>query len=201
MDSGRYRASQSGGMVNRSEQPQAAAHRAAPQAQPQPRQVEEDPQPRSSHHRAPAPQAERPARFERRRPRLPLLIIVGVLVLALLAWGAYSFTRNANTGIDGGRYQAVFLSNGQTYFGKLSVQNDDYMRLTDIYYLQTQAGEESADPQATTDQSNVQLIKLGDEVHGPEDEMIISKDQILFYENLKTDGSVANSIQQFQQSN
>lgn len=198
MDSGRYRASQSGGMVNRSEQP-VAQRAAAPQ--PQSRQPEDEPQPRTAHHRAPATPTYASERPSRRRPRLPILIIAGVLLLALLGWGAYTFTRNANTGIDGGRYQAVFLSNGQTYFGKLSVQNDGYMRLTDIYYLQTQAGEESADPQATTDQSNVQLIKLGDEVHGPEDEMIISKDQILFYENLKTDGSVANSIQQFKQSN
>lgn len=201
MDSGRYRASQSGGMVNRSEQPAAAPRAAAPQPQVHVRQPEEDPQSRSSHHRAPATPAFTSERSGRRRPPLPILIIIGVLILGLLAWGAYSFTRNANTGIDGGRYQAVFLSNGQTYFGKLSVQNDGYMKLVDIYYLQTQAGEDSADPQATTDQSNVQLIKLGDEVHGPEDEMIISKDQILFYENLKTDGNVANSIQQFKQAN
>lgn len=43
----------------------------------------------------------------------------------------------------------------------------------------------------------MQLIKLGDEIHGPEDEMILSKDQVLFYENLKTDGKVAQSIEKY----
>jgi len=108
------------------------------------------------------------------------------------------------TGIDGGKYQAVFFANGQVYFGKLQVFNGGYLKLTDIYYLQSQSSGDSSNPQATSkDQaagSNVQLIKLGDEIHGPEDEMIISKDQVLFYENLKADGKVAQSIKKFKDS-
>jgi hypothetical protein len=74
------------------------------------------------------------------------------------------------------------------------------MKLSDIYYLQAQAAaNESENPQETSSKSSdVQLIKLGNEVHGPEDEMIISKDQILFFENLKTDGKVSDSIKQYQ---
>jgi ABC-type Zn uptake system ZnuABC Zn-binding protein ZnuA len=43
----------------------------------------------------------------------------------------------------------------------------------------------------------VQLIKLGSEVHGPEDAMMIAKAQVLFYENLKPDGKVAQSISKY----
>lgn len=139
-----------------------------------------------------------------RKPILPFLIILTVVLLGIIGWLAFSGLRNAGTGIDSGRYQAVFFTNGQVYFGKLAAFNDDYMKLTEIYYLQAQAGESgSENPQATnTDQnSNVQLIKLGEEIHGPEDEMIISKDQVLFYENLKTDSKVVQSIGQFKRSN
>lgn len=127
-------------------------------------------------------------------------IIGVVVVLALVAgWFMWSNMNGGAVAIDGSKYQAVFFSNGQVYFGKLHASNGDYMRLTDIYYLQSQQStddKDSSNPQETgTDQNNVQLVKLGDEIHGPEDEMIISKDQILFYENLKSDGKVAQSIQ------
>jgi hypothetical protein len=97
----------------------------------------------------------------------------------------------------------VFFTNGQVYFGKLQSFNSGYLKLTNIFYLQSQSSSDtSSNPQATAkDQSgNVQLIKLGDEIHGPEDEMIISKDQVLFYENLKAGGKVAQSIKKFTDS-
>jgi hypothetical protein len=121
-------------------------------------------------------------------------------LLILLGWFVYRSSTAAN--IDTSKYQAVFFTNGQVYFGKLKSVNSGYMKLTDIYYLQAQSTEnESENPQETSSKSSdVQLIKLGNEVHGPEDEMIISKDQILFFENLKGNGKVTDSIKQYQQS-
>ena len=104
--------------------------------------------------------------------------------------------------IDSSKYQAVFFTNGQVYFGKLHTLNNNYMKLTDIFYLQAKDPSTNADsknPQETSTQQSpdVQLVKLGNEVHGPVDEMIISKDQMLFFENLKKDGKVAASIGQY----
>ena len=123
---------------------------------------------------------------------------LGLGLLVLLGWFVYRSSTAAS--IDNSKYQAVFFTNGQVYFGKLKSVNSGYMKLTDIYYLQAQSQEnESENPQETSSQSSdVQLIKLGNEVHGPEDEMIISKDQILFFENLKSSGKVTNSIKQYQ---
>lgn len=106
--------------------------------------------------------------------------------------------------IDGNKYQVVAFANGQMYFGKLHAFNGEYMKLTDIYYLQTQDGKNgsSENPQQTAaNQNDIQLIKLGDEIHGPEDEMMISKDQVLYYENLKDDGKVAQAIAKFKGAN
>lgn len=128
-----------------------------------------------------------------------------VLVLALIGWFLYRSSLAAH--IDSDRYQAVFFTNGQVYFGKLEKLNGNYFKLNDIFYLQAQsdseATNESENPQQTSNQqsSDVQLIKLGSEVHGPEDEMIMSKDQILFFENLKTDGKVTDSIGQYYNQN
>lgn len=134
---------------------------------------------------------------------LPILIVIVVIILGISAFVALT-NKNGGSGIDSSKYQAVFFTNGQVYFGKLQSFNDDYMKMTDIFYLQTQETETDTDkknPQETsTDQnSNVQLIKLGNEVHGPEDSMIISRDQVLFYENLKNDGKVATTIKQYKE--
>jgi hypothetical protein len=56
---------------------------------------------------------------------------------------------------------------------------------------------EKSDEQTTT--GDKKLIKLGKEVHGPEDAMIINRDQVQFYENLKSDGEVAKLIDQYKQ--
>lgn len=140
----------------------------------------------------------------RRRILLPIaLALAGLIVLGGIGWFAWSATQNSGTAIDSSKYQAVFFTNGQVYFGKLHAFNGEYMKLTDIYYLQTQqSSSSSSNPQQTSTEqnNNVQLIKLGDEIHGPQDEMMISKSQMLFYENLKSDGKVAQSIGKYKSS-
>lgn len=134
---------------------------------------------------------------------MPAAIAAVVIVLVVIGWLVVASTKNAGVQIDGNKYQAVFFTNGQVYFGKLQQVNAEYMKLTDIFYLQTQASDttDSKNPQQTSSQGNPTLVKLGDELHGPEDEMIISKDQVLFYENLKNDGKVAKSIEKYKKPN
>lgn len=124
-----------------------------------------------------------------------------LLVLSLAGWLVYRSSMAAT--IDKSQYQAVFFTNGQVYFGKLQNLNGDYFKLTDVFYLQTKTDDASNNPQDTTaeDQNNVELVKLGSEIHGPEDEMIISKDQVLFFENLKKDGKVSDTISNYTRGN
>jgi hypothetical protein len=135
-----------------------------------------------------------------RETKIIAIVAAVVMLLALIAFGLWNVYRTTTAAqLDGSRYQAVFLVNGQTYFGKLQNLNSSYMKLTDVFYLQTREAEnrDSANPQETSNQADLQLIKLGNEIHGPEDEMIISKDQILFFENLKTEGRVTQSINEY----
>lgn len=169
-----------------------------PKPAPRPKPIEEEKKPvhRSSTHHLNTEE----------KSRKPLLIaiaaVIAFIIIALGIWALVSNLSKSGTAIDGNKYQAVFFTNGQVYFGKLNPVNDEYMKLTDVYYLQTQAEDsDSKNPQQTSsDQSNPTLIKLGDEIHGPEDEMIISKEQVLFYENLKADGTVSKSIAKAKES-
>ena len=103
---------------------------------------------------------------------------------------------------DTSGYQAIFLTNGQVYFGKLTNPDSDYVTLTDIYYLQVGPQQGSATGSAaapsTTPAQQISLVKLGNELHGPVDEMHISRAQVLFYEDLKADGQVVKAILQRQ---
>ncbi len=141
-----------------------------------------------------------------KRSRMPF--VIAATVLLLLIGGCFAWTKLGATGgeaIDSSKYQAVFFNNGQVYFGKLHAFTKDSLKLTDIFYLQTQKTTDTTDPAnpqktSTDENNNVQLIKLGNEIHGPEDQMIIQKSQVLFYENLKSDGNVAKSIDKYDTS-
>lgn len=133
-------------------------------------------------------------------------VIIAVVALGLVVggWVAWQKLASADGGIESSKYQAVFLSNGQVYFGKLQSVNDQYLKLTNVFYIQGSSTDtdtsNSEDPQqSTTANSDRKLIKLGKEVHGPEDAIIINRDHVQFYENLKSDGEVAKLISQYKE--
>ena len=193
MDSGPFRSPQPAErrVPSRSEQ---ASRQSEPVQQP----VKEEP--RASHRQEiPSFAPEKKSRFK--RIILPIIIIGAIIALGLIGWSAWSKAQSGGLAIDSGKYQAVFFTNGQVYFGKLQASGSDYLKLTDIFYLQAQSttGEEDDTKlqAASSDQNNVQLIKLGNEVHGPEDQMIISRDQVSRYMNLKSDSKVVQLIDKY----
>ena len=171
--------------------------------QPSAQHVAKEEAPRST----PDPVAQTKRVPEKKTPKkwlVPTIIASIVVALGIVGWFLWGSTKEQPTDIDSSKYQAVFFVNDQYYYGKLRVLNDNYFSLTDIYYLKAEgdsATKEGETASVTADQSNVQLIKLGNEIHGQEDEMIISKDQVMFYMNLKSDGKVAQAIDQHKKSN
>jgi hypothetical protein len=126
------------------------------------------------------------------------LVLAGLLLIAgFAAWDKFAPT----PGVDAGKFQAVFLNNDQVYFGKIRDISDDELVMTDIYYLQQSSNQQQSVGQAAeskdTDQANLSLVKLGEELHGPQDEMRINRDQIIFWENLKDNGKVAEAIKNY----
>ena len=146
-------------------------------------------------------ESPRPTEKKKRLPKKLLKVLLVVALLAAVGVGSWLYGKSTSVGsqIDDGKYQALFLTNGQVYFGKLKTLNDNYLSMSSIFYLQSTQQADSNNPQATASKTsdNVNLIKLGSEVHGPTDQMIISKQQVLFFENLKADGRVSASIDQY----
>ncbi len=134
-------------------------------------------------------------------PWIILVVIVAVIiVVAVLFRDKWGGSKTSAT-MKASDYQAVFLTNGQVYFGKISGTRDSYVTLKDIFYLQVQnppiQGSQQQQQAQAQQQPQVSLVKLGQELHGPVDEMHINKDQILFYEDMKADGKVAQAIKEY----
>ena len=87
-------------------------------------------------------------------------------------------------------YQAVFLDNGQVYFGKLKSVSRDFFSLTNIFYLRAGTIQNAT----STLEQKLDLIKLGLELHRPRDEMVINKSHVIFYEDLGSDSQVMEYI-------
>lgn len=126
-------------------------------------------------------------------------LLIVVVVVALI--GYYLWQNGFN--FYGKRdYQAIFLSNGQVYFGKASGFQSSFINLRDVYYLQVQQVlqpvQGQRDPQPV---QQISLAKLGiAELHKPKDLMRINKDHVLFIEDLDEDSQVVTAIRSYQES-
>jgi hypothetical protein len=85
-------------------------------------------------------------------------------------------------------YQAVLLTNGSAYFGKLQGLGTDFPVLTDVFYVQSRQ-----DPQ-TKAVTNI-LVRRGKEWHGP-DRMILNAKLIVLVEPVNPNSRVAQLIAQ-----
>jgi len=144
--------------------------------------------------------------------RKTILWIVIILVLALLivtifnglfSGSTKNFGRLSNWA-DFSKYQAVFLSNGQVYFGKVTDVNNQTLVLENIYYLRSAGNlQVSSNDNVTTTPAtdNFSLVKLGNELHGPEDKMSINLPQVLFVEDLKAQSKVVEAIRAYEAKN
>lgn len=127
------------------------------------------------------------------------IIILVVVVLAIVGQQMMARQNSFAQDVQKDKFQAVFLTNGQVYFGKINKLNRNGYTLGNIYYLQVQNGvQPDTQTPATNKDQNLSLAKLGSELHGPEDAMYIEAKQVLFWENLKNDSKVVKAIQNTQ---
>lgn len=85
-------------------------------------------------------------------------VLVVLLIITSVIASAYLITRllastSSGGAVKGKQYQALFLTNGQVYFGHLSNVNDGYVKLSDIYYLQVQQAVQARPEQLQQQQS------------------------------------------------
>jgi hypothetical protein len=122
-------------------------------------------------------------RLPRVRPSGRLLRNLGIsLTVFALAFFATQWWDFTLPGLGRAQYQAVFLTNGQTYFGRYYDRLGAYAKIEDVYYLQQIA---NADPSQAPD---TKIVRRGSELDAPAARMYVPRSAVLFVEDL-TDGS------------
>ncbi len=119
---------------------------------------------------------------------------IGVAIIAFAA--ALFFTQwwdFALPSVGRAEYQAVFLANGQTYFGRYYDRIGAYVKIEDVYYLQQ---TENADPALAPD---TKLVRRGGELHAPAPRMLVPRSAVLFVEDLKDASPIAQFMKQDRQ--
>lgn len=128
-----------------------------------------------------------------------VVLLFSLAILALSISSLFYFSRDREEQlVKPNNYQAVFLTNGQVYFGKIKAVNTQYLDLQNIFYLNS---TQSSTTSKTTTPTQYSLVKLGCELHGPLDEMVINHEQVSFWENLNPSGKVAQGIGKWYQQN
>src|SRR5579859_3541501 len=122
-----------------------------------------------------------------RRTAPRLLRLAGGIVLfppgfVLVRWRGFVLPK-----LGAACYQAVFLSNGQTYFGRLVDRIGPYVKVENAYYIQQT--QPNADQSQQPPESR--LIRRGNELHRPLPFILIPRTAILFTEDLRADSAVA----------
>lgn len=163
----------------------------------------------------PQPVAEEPARVAHRPPVvprggkekrsfkrfiMPLVIVILIVLIGVGGWMFWSLSQNKDSAINKDEYQAVILSNGQVYVGKLASYNNTYLKLTDAFIAvspnsSSQSNTASQKDSASTD--SVQLLRVTNTILGPHDAMFVERSQVVLYENLQPNGKAAKLIKQY----
>jgi hypothetical protein len=118
-----------------------------------------------------------------------VVVFATVLVLAWKSWneGYWPFC------CDQDQWTAVWLANGSGYYGHYYDAPGEYARLYEPYYLITTQAQSQPN---TPPQTQFTVVQRGIELHGPRSPMRISKEQILFTEDLRSDSTVVQTIRQ-----
>ncbi|HLD21969.1 MAG TPA: hypothetical protein VJB65_03650 [Patescibacteria group bacterium] len=138
--------------------------------------------------------------------------ILVVCIIFLSAAKLYFVNRQFDQVLPKDSYQAVFLTNGQVYFGHLQPLSRSLWELTDVYYIQEQSQTESQQLQDTQGQENTateetqqqgdtqfSIVRLGNELHQPMNQLVINKEHVLFWETLQSNSRVIEAIQKEKQ--
>lgn len=115
-------------------------------------------------------------------------------VLAAAGYGVFDLVRARDPfggRIDPKRFQAVILSNDRIYFGHLRSVSDEFYELREVFFIrEAKAGERTVQ----------QVAPLSEELQGPENRMLIRKDEVVLVENLREDSPVAKAIRERQRT-
>lgn len=117
-----------------------------------------------------------------------LLFGIGLILVTLVAYITIGHFSNESNYVNKSEYQSVFINingstGGQAYFGNIVSITSKYIILDNAFYLES-----------GTTSNQFTLNNLSCALYNPEDQMVINRDQVAFWQNLKTNSLVSQDI-------
>lgn len=132
----------------------------------------------------------------RKLPWVFVAVLVAVLITAICVWW---FVSRPTSQVNQDGYQIVYMTTGQAYFGKLVSTSGEFFVLENVYVTQAQdLPENASDQQKQATEANTSLIKVTNQVYGPDDQMQLRADNVLFWQNLSDASKVSEAIRSAQ---
>lgn len=116
---------------------------------------------------------------------LALAVFVFVAAFLLVPWWDFAIPP-----VGGARYQAIFLINGQAYFGRVEERLGPYVKVHSVYYI-VQARTDVPDGPPDS-----RLVRRGTEPHRPLPGMLIPRSAVQFVEDLRPTSPIGTYIDQ-----
>lgn len=113
-----------------------------------------------------------------------IIFLLAALLVVLIIITVFLVLKLNNNSAES-KYSAVYLSNGEIYFGKLSWFPSP--RLSEVFFIQRIAGEENSD--------QLSLQPFGSVLWGPENKLNLNPKEIIFWTDLRQDSQVVQIIE------
>ena len=123
------------------------------------------------------------------------MLVITIVAVLFGIWSMIGFNMESLY-VKSDKIQAVDVSIGgsnngdQIYFGKIKKITSKYIVLDDVFYIPSSANG-----------SNIQLEPLVCQIDKPINRMMINRSSVNWYENLQSDGQVAQAITNYEKSN
>jgi hypothetical protein len=120
-----------------------------------------------------------------------LVILIGALIILIVVALLFYKTTSETNYVNTSTYQLVDINinvaGGQIYYGKIVRMNSSFVVLDNVFYIQPASSG-----------TNQYLTSLTCTLYDPQDQIVINRSQIAFWENLSSKSQVVTDIQKWQ---
>ena len=135
-----------------------------------------------------------PHMSKRPRKRMLRFILIGVIFIIVAGTLGYAAGGGKLWPKNQPKFYAVFLTNGQVFFGTIRHEDDENLLMDNVYYLQL-VNPTTGTATDTAAQPTTKLVKKGDEPYGPQNSIRVNRQQVSVIEELRSDSQVLQQIQ------
>lgn len=138
-----------------------------------------------------------------------MLMGVGITLSVLLLLKTGPFQKESVNKTYSKNYYAMVLKSGQIYFGKIQEEKNGFLTIESVYYfkvMNVQVPQPTLNPKSKIKQATPSaqfkkqftILKLGSEIHGPTDSLMLNRDQVKSIEELKENSKIVQAIKKYE---